>query len=104
MPSFNRQATIPVAQAQRAHSLLARQHEMGDAIPVTERLFGVLENRSGEAREPKTVRSALAALPVKRLVAGGVAKIVIARSASDEAIQASPHVDCFASLAMTAHF
>jgi hypothetical protein len=60
------------------HSLLARQHEVGDAKPVAERLLGVLENRSGEAREPIAVLRALAALPVKRLVAGGVVEVRIA--------------------------
>ncbi len=63
-----------------AHSLLARQHQMGDAEPVSERLFGVLKNRPGERREPIAVFIALAALPVKRFVAGSVVKVCVTAS------------------------
>ncbi len=36
---------------QRAHPLLAGEHEMDDAEPITERLIRVLEYRSGDMRE-----------------------------------------------------
>jgi len=61
-----------------AHSLLAGQHQMGDAIPVAEGLLGVLEDRPGERRKPIALRRALAALPMTRLVAGGVIKVSVA--------------------------
>src|SRR5208282_2506827 len=52
-----------------AHALLAGQHQMNDAIPVAERLVGVLENRSGKMREAIAGRAtwrALGTLPVPR--------------------------------------
>jgi hypothetical protein len=63
---------------ERAHSLLARQHQMGDAVPVSQGLLGVLKNRPGQRRKAVAVRRALAALPVKRLVARGVVQVGIA--------------------------
>ena len=70
-----------------AHSLLARQHQMGDPEPVAERLLGVLENRAAEARKPIALRRTLAALPVKRLVAGGVVKVRIAAARAMNALR-----------------
>lgn len=61
-----------------AHSLLARQHQMGDAIPVSEGLFGVLKDSPGQRRKAVAVWRALAALPMKRLVARGVVQVRIA--------------------------
>jgi hypothetical protein len=71
---------------QCAHSLLASEHEMGDPIPVAERLLGVLEDRPGEAREPITLRRAVPALPVEGLVAGGVVQVGIAATRTGDAL------------------
>ena len=73
-----------------AHSLLARQHQMGDAIPVAEGLLGVFENRPAEAREPIAVLCALPALPVKRLVAGGIVQVRIAAARAMDAFRPAP--------------
>jgi hypothetical protein len=70
-----------------AHSLLARQHEMGDAEPVAERLLSVLENRATEAREPITLRRTGPALPMKGLIAGGVVEIDVAASRASHALR-----------------
>ncbi len=71
---------------ERAHSLLAGEHQMGDAIPVPERLLGVLENRPAEAREPIALRGTFTALPVKRLVARGVVQVRIAAARAMNAL------------------
>lgn len=47
-----------------ADSLLAGQHQMSDAIPVTQRLIGVLKDRARHVREAITVLCAHLALPV----------------------------------------
>ena len=53
----------------RAHTLLAGQHEMDNAIPITERLIGVLENRSSDVgKSIARVWRALVALPAPRTV------------------------------------
>ena len=49
---------------QRAHSLLAGQHQVNDAKPIFERLVGVFEDRPDDVREPIAVRGALFALPM----------------------------------------
>jgi hypothetical protein len=49
-----------------ANSLLAGQHQMGDAEPLAERLVRVLKDRARDMREAITrVRSALVALPLE---------------------------------------
>ena len=47
-----------------AHALFTSEHEMRDAIPIPEWLIRVLEDRSGDVREPITVWGAFLALPV----------------------------------------
>src|ERR1700730_1423589 len=50
---------------QRAHALLAGQHQMNDTEPVAKRLICVLEDRPGNVGEPISgVRGALIALPM----------------------------------------
>lgn len=52
---------------ERAHSLFADQHQMGDFEPISERLVCVLEYGSSEVREPiGGIGGALVALPVPR--------------------------------------
>jgi hypothetical protein len=62
---------------QCAHAFLAREHEVDDAIPITERLVCVLEDRSGDMGEHITVRGAFFALPMpfagRKIVNGWVA-------------------------------
>jgi hypothetical protein len=70
-----------------AHSLLAGEHQMGDPIPVAERLLGILEDRPGKAREPIAVWRTLSALPVKRLVARGVIQVRIATARAMDALR-----------------
>jgi hypothetical protein len=53
-----------------ANALLAGQHRMGDAIPVTQGLVGVLENGASNAGEAVAVRRTGAALPMKALIRG----------------------------------
>src|ERR1700691_256707 len=60
---------------------------MGDAIPVAEGLFGVLENRPRKAREPIAVLRALTALPVKRLVARRIVEVRIAAARAMDAFR-----------------
>jgi hypothetical protein len=72
---------------ERAHSLLARQHQMGDAEPVSEGLLGVLEDRPGQTREPIALRRAFPALPVKRLVARGVVQVWVAATRAVDALR-----------------
>ena len=69
------------------HSLLAGEHQMGDAKPVAEGLLGVLENRPAEAREPIALRRTGTALPVKGLVAGGVVQVGIAATRASDALR-----------------
>jgi hypothetical protein len=69
------------------HSLLAGKHQMGDAIPVAERLLGVLKNSPCQAREAVAVRRAFPALPVKRLVARGVVQVRIAAARAMDALR-----------------
>jgi hypothetical protein len=76
-----------------AHSLLARQHQMGDAIPVSEGLFGVLEDRPGQRRKAIAVFRALAALPVERLVARGVIQVRIATARAMDAFRPAPRYE-----------
>jgi hypothetical protein len=73
-----------------AHSLLTRKHQMGDAIPVTERLLGVLKNRPCEARKPITLRRAGSALPMEGLVAGGIVQVRIATAGAGDAARPAP--------------
>jgi hypothetical protein len=49
---------------ERAHALLAGQHEMNNAVPVPERLVGILEDRADQDGEPVAVRGAFVALPM----------------------------------------
>jgi hypothetical protein len=52
---------------QRAHALLASEHQMNDAIPVAKRLIGVLKNSTDQNRKAVasgTARGALRALPM----------------------------------------
>jgi len=65
---------------QCAHALLAGQHKVDDAIPVTERLVGILEDRARKVREAIAGRAtggALGTLPVPRarrqVIDGGIA-------------------------------
>ena len=49
---------------QRAHALLAGQHEVDDAIPITQRLISILEDCPGNVRKAITgIWGALIALP-----------------------------------------
>ena len=49
---------------QRAHALLAGEHQMNDAIPITKRLVGIFEYRSGDVGEAiASFWSTLIALP-----------------------------------------
>jgi hypothetical protein len=70
-----------------AHSLLARQHQMGDAIPISEGLLGVLKNRARQRRKAIALRRALTALPVKRLVARSVVQVRIATARAMDAFR-----------------
>jgi hypothetical protein len=70
-----------------AHSLLAGEHEMGDPEPVTEGLLGVLKDRSDQRGEAVAVRIAGFALPMKRLVAGGVIQVRIAAARAMNALR-----------------
>jgi hypothetical protein len=70
-----------------AHSLLAGEHEMGDPKPVPEGLFGVLENRPAEAREPIALLCTGPALPVEGLVAGGVVQLDIPATRTGNALR-----------------
>jgi hypothetical protein len=52
---------------ERAHALLAGQHQMNNAIPITQRLICILKNRIDQNRKPiarRTARGALSALPM----------------------------------------
>jgi len=65
---FVRTETHRPHDLERAHSLLADQHHVSDAIPVPQRLVGVLENGPGDMREAiagRTTRRAICALPVE---------------------------------------
>lgn len=75
---------------QGAHSLLARKHQMGDAIPVAQRLLGVLENRPRQAREPIAVLGAFPALPVEGLIARGVVQVRVAAARAMHAFRPTP--------------
>ncbi len=70
-----------------AHSLLAGEHQMSDAEPVAEGLFGVLKDRARDGGKAIAVRIALAALPMKRLVAGGVVQVRIATARAMNALR-----------------
>ena len=78
-----------------AHSLLARQHQMGDAIPVAERLFRVLKDGARQSRETIAVLLALAALPVKWLVAGSVVQVRVATARAVDAFRPAPRHKVF---------
>jgi hypothetical protein len=73
-----------------AHSLLAGQHQMGDAVPVTQGLFGVLKNRARQSGEAIALWGTLTALPVKRLVARGVIQLGIAAARAIDAFRPAP--------------
>ncbi len=74
---------------QRAHSLLAGEHHVSDAIPVPEGLVGVLEYGSGNDRKPITLRRTGPALPVERLVGRGVVQLDIATTGAMDALRPS---------------
>lgn len=78
---------------QGAHSLLTGKHQMGDAIPVAERLLGVLKDRARDGREAVAVRVAVAALPMKRLVARGVVQVRIATARAMDAFRPAPRYE-----------
>jgi len=61
---FQRTETHISPNLPSAHSFLTNEHEVDDAIPIAQRLIGVLENGAGDDREPITVWSALFALPM----------------------------------------
>lgn len=63
-----------------AHALLAGQHEVNDAIPITQRFVGILKDRARKVREAIAGRAtggALGTLPVplagRQIIDGGVA-------------------------------
>ncbi len=56
------------ADLQRVNALLAGEHQMNDAEPLTERLVGVLEDRPDQDREAVAILRALCTLPVPFLV------------------------------------
>jgi len=72
---------------QSAHTFLASEHQMNDAIPITKRLIGVFENRSRDNREPIAVRRACPALPMEELVGRRVIEIGIAATRATDAIR-----------------
>jgi hypothetical protein len=63
---------------QGADTFLACEHVVGDAIPITKRLFGILKDRARDGRKSIALRRALAALPVKWLVARSVVQVRVA--------------------------
>jgi hypothetical protein len=64
----------------RAHSLLANEHQMNDAIPFAKRLVGVLENRPGDMR--KTVGNTLSAVHALPLESHGFKLVDVPASAT----------------------
>jgi len=72
---------------QSAHSLLANEHEVDDAIPVTERLVRVLENSSSNNGEPIAIGQACLALPMEGLVGRGIIEVWIAATRATDAIR-----------------
>jgi hypothetical protein len=78
-----------------AHSLLAGKHQMGDAIPVAERLLGVLKNRADQSRKAIGAVPALQALPVKRLIARGVVQVRISAARAMNAFRPAPRHKVF---------
>jgi hypothetical protein len=77
----------------RAHSLLARQHQMGDAKPITKRLFRVLKNRARQGRETVALWCALAALPMEGLVARRIVEVRIATARAMDAFRPAPRYE-----------
>jgi hypothetical protein len=62
---FVRAKTHDALDLQCAHTFLADEHHVDNPKPVAQRLVGVLENGSGDVREPiGGIGSALAALPM----------------------------------------
>jgi hypothetical protein len=70
-----------------AHSLLTGEHQMGDPVPVAERLLGVFEDGPGHDREAIAILVARATLPMKRLVARGVVQVRIAAARAMDALR-----------------
>ena len=66
-----------------AHSLLGMEHQERDGEPNPERVFRVLEYRSGDDREPIALGRALLTLPVKRAMLERVNLAVVAAWAAD---------------------
>jgi len=62
--SFQRSKAHVAPKLARADSLFASHHQMRDLEPITERLVGVLKDRSDQNREPIAVRGTLLALPM----------------------------------------
>lgn len=71
---------------QGAHAFLARKHVVGDAVPVAERLLGVLEDRADQGGEAVGRRRTFSALPVKRLVGRSVINFGIAAARAANAL------------------
>ena len=67
----------------RAHTLLARQHVMDDAEPVTKRFIRVFENRPCDMREAIAFRRTSVALPMPRLRGNGLSLCSTAARAAD---------------------
>ena len=72
-----RAETHVMIDLERAHPLLAGQHQVNDAEPLAERLIRVLKNRVDQDREPIAVGGAGMALPMegtaRQLVHFGIA-------------------------------
>jgi len=58
------EAHVPV-DLEGAHALLADQHQMGDSVPIFQRLIRVLEDCPGQVRETIALVRASIALPVE---------------------------------------
>jgi len=71
---------------ERGHSLFARQHQVSDFEPVSQRLVSVFEDGPGNAGEPITLRRTGPTLPVEWLVARGVIKVRIATTWANDAL------------------
>jgi hypothetical protein len=67
----------------RANALLAGQHEVNNAEPVTERFVRVLEDSSGNMRKAIALRRASVALPMPRFCGDGISLLGPATRAAD---------------------
>ena len=72
-----------------AHALFANQHQMGDPIPIPERLIGILEDGPRNKGEPIALWRTCPALPMKRLVGGGVIQFDVSAARTNDSLRPS---------------